>query len=127
QEDSIERGEFPGPQIDEPLAVTQGCYSSYYRRISSFQIMINDDEPFYTGAPPTPVGFYDLEGTVTHEFGHASGRRNIVNGGHFSEDDDVCPDSYVTRHTMCPSYDMHTSGWRTPQEHDISTHHDAYY
>lgn len=127
QENSVEWGEFGGPQAEEPYAALVGCWSLSQRRMINFQIKISDDQPWYTGVTGggvTGTTLVDLRSIATHEFGHAAGR--ITDDGHFLESDAVCPASYGTRHTMCPSFQPGVSGWRNFETHDISTHAAAY-
>lgn len=129
QENSVEWGEFAANP--EPLAERQGCTDFADNRLRSFQIKFNDDTNWYTGAEGsgiTNTTLFDLQGLAAHEFGHAHGRIDADNDGHFSESDNaVCPESYGTRHTMCPRLDSGVAGWRNFEAHDRETHLDAYY
>jgi hypothetical protein len=128
QENLVEMGEMAGLPEDEPLAEMVGCDDEVAGRMINFQIMYNDDTPWHhLDNAEVPTGQFDLRGVMVHEFGHALGRINDANDGHFVESDPVCPNTdYAVRHTMCPSIDDGRAGWRSLEEHDISVHQDAY-
>lgn len=108
----------------------------------SMNIVVDDDQTWYTGTGSTPAGSVDLQQVLTHEFGHGTGFYGPCcspDVGHFdSEEEGVCAvtiapgvkDYYTkVRHTMCPGgagSGVGSDRGRTPEPHEIETFHNAY-
>lgn len=118
-----------GYSAGEPLAQASLCtWSSDASVLKSFKIRVNSDVSWYTSSGTSvPSNQLDLESTMAHEFGHATGRSQGGDGsGHFVQTGIYCDSSTMSYyHTMCNAISG-TYGRRSLEEHDIDTFEDAY-
>ncbi len=99
-----------------PFTVTTALRPLPYQ----FFVTYDAEEPWHLGAPPVPGSLFDLQGILTHEFGHTVGWFR-----HFEENTGTeC--LAALRHTMCSTVAPGTADPRDLEPHDVDTWQDAY-
>jgi hypothetical protein len=102
------------------LAATRSCWNATTGELWRFEIVVDRNDPFYTGGGTPPGNQYDLWSVLSHEFGHATGLE------HWDDANPMCSDGGIVRHTMCPTIPIGETWMRTVEPHDIHTFHNTY-
>lgn len=104
--------------------------------VFNFVMQINSyyDSQWYTGTSEVPTGKYSLQGTATHEFGHAAGFQGHWDTGPqgtlaspgSNADPSLCPTDYTVRHTMCANFVGKGAYQNSLEQHDSHTFTNRY-
>jgi hypothetical protein len=113
----------------EALALAMVCPVPGTNQAAVFQIGVSTRHPWWaSSSTAVPSREYDLQGVLTHEFGHATGwywhwdDPKHVGGPGRTE---LCPVDN-SRHTMCAAIWSGTAIWRTLGSHDGHTFDNHY-
>lgn len=127
----VSYGDHEAGEPDPNYGVTIACVWPD-GRMHSARIRISDDYrggnnpngvDFYFGTGSPPSDRRDVQGTIEHEFGHATGRTGSAQDqGHFNDGDRACPGSDTNPGTgyatMCDTLGPGRTAWRSLESHD---------
>lgn len=120
EKNAVHWGPIEGPAIGSvnlcTFAEAGGQSTTTYH---SFQMKMDSTVNWYTGADPPGQNDNDIEGAVTHEWGHATGREvGGAGSGHFSNGWSVCNQTGSEHHTMCETVILNRDWDRSLNTHD---------
>jgi hypothetical protein len=104
-----------------PLGITQYCIEGGILTRSVILVDVRTDWDIDGGT--TDFNQVDLQGLVTHEFGHATGFGAGQGLDHFIDSDTACNPGMAT---MCDSLGKGQVHWRTLTDHDQHTYRQFY-
>lgn len=129
EKDAVHWGAIGGAAIGFTVVCTfqeaGGTASNSYH---SFQIKMDSNVSWHTGASAPGQNDTDIQGAATHEFGHATGREvgGADGSGHFGNSWSVCNNTDNEHHTMCQTVIVNRDWDRTLNTHDKDVFDGAY-